>query len=31
VEEVLGVDARVRVDKKRDLVKLEIRLSELLA
>lgn len=30
VEEVLSVDARVRVDKKRDLVKLEIRLSELL-
>lgn len=30
VEEALGVDARVRVDKKRDLVKLELRLSELL-
>lgn len=30
VEEALGVDARVRVDKKRDLVKLEFRLSELL-
>ena len=31
VEEALGVDATVRVDKKRGLVKLEIRLSDLLA
>lgn len=31
IEELLGVDARVRVNKGRDLVRLEVKLSDLLA
>ncbi|MFT5357628.1 MAG: hypothetical protein ACI9KE_004865 [Polyangiales bacterium] len=31
IEELLGVDARVRVNKGRDLVRLELKLSDLLA